>query len=75
MALGSCKKDKDEEMQLLVNYYADEKKKFKASSEDAKKFVQAGEYPQAEIDDVSSLAALMQVIHTIYNLEESITKG
>lgn len=71
----ACRKPKDEEMQLLVNYYADEKKKFKASSEDAKKFVQAGEYPQAEIDDVSSLAALMQVIHTIYNLEESITKG
>jgi hypothetical protein len=71
----TCRKPKDEEMQLLVNYYADEKKKFTASSEDAKKFVQAGEYPKAEIDDVSSLAALMQVIHTIYNLEESITKG
>jgi hypothetical protein len=70
-----CRKPKDEEMHLLVNYYADEKMKFKASSEDAKKFIQAGEYPKAEIDDVSSLAALMQVIHTIYNLEESITKG
>jgi hypothetical protein len=71
----TCRKPKDEEMQLLVNYYANEKKKFTVSSEDAKKFVQAGEYPKAEIDDVSSLAALMQVIHTIYNLEESITKG
>jgi hypothetical protein len=71
----TCRKPKDEEMQLLVNYYADEKKKFTTSSEEAKKFVQAGEYPSAEISDVASLAALMQVIHTIYNMEESITKG
>ena len=39
-----------------------------------KKLVDAGEFPHRKIENVVDLAALMQVIHTIYNLEESITK-
>jgi hypothetical protein len=70
----ACRKPKDEELKILLNYLEAEKSKFAGSPEKAKEFINAGEYPRAEIEDTSSLAALMQVVHTIYNMEESITK-
>ena len=65
---------KDEELKILLKYLEEEKLKFAQSAEKAKDFVSAGEYPHAEIQDITSLAALMQAVHTIYNMEESITK-
>ena len=70
----ACRKPKDEELKILLNYLEEEKSKFAGSPEKAKEFINAGEYPHAEIQDITSLAALMQVVHTIYNMEESITK-
>jgi hypothetical protein len=69
-----CRKMKAEEMRVLLDYYRSEKIKFDASTEKAKDLIKAGEYPHLDIRDVSSLASLMQVIHTIYNMEEAITK-
>jgi hypothetical protein len=40
----------------------------------AARLLAAGEYPQDEKTDKITQAALMQVIVTIYNLEETITK-
>ena len=70
----ACRIPKDEELKILLNYLEEEKLKFAQSAEKAKDFVNAGEYPHAGIQDTTSLAALMQVVHTIYNMEESITK-
>jgi hypothetical protein len=70
----ACRVPKDEELKILLNYLEEEKLKFAQSDKKAKDFVNAGEYPHLEIQDVTSLAALMQVVHTIYNMEESITK-
>ena len=70
----ACRKPKDEELKILLNYLDEEKSKFAGSPEKAKEFIKAGEYPHAEIQNITSLAALMQVVHTIYNMEESITK-
>lgn len=70
----TCRKPNEKELKILIDYYTEEKKKFAGSLEDAKQFIQAGEYPREEIKDIVSLAALMQVVHTIYNMEESITK-
>lgn len=70
-----CRKPKDEELAILTNYFEEEKVKFKAAPEEAKEFINTGEYPHVAIQDVASVAALMQIIHTIYNMEESITKG
>lgn len=70
----TCRKPKDEELKILLNYFEEEKVKFASSPEEATEFIRAGEYPQTAIEDISSLAALMQVVHTIYNMEESITK-
>jgi len=65
---------KPEELKVLLTYYEEEKKDFDQSPEKAREFIAVGEYPQTEIKDVASVAALMQVVHTIFNLEESITK-
>ncbi|HZI26023.1 MAG TPA: hypothetical protein VFD46_13150, partial [Chryseolinea sp.] len=70
----ACRIPKDDELKILLNYLDEEKLKFDGSKEKATEFIRAGEYPHAEIQDVTSLAALMQVVHTIYNMEESITK-
>ncbi|MBX2916118.1 MAG: PSD1 domain-containing protein [Cyclobacteriaceae bacterium] len=69
-----CRGSKSEELSLLTAYYKSEKEKFQQSPEKAKKFIEAGEYPHQEIKDTVSLAALMQVIQTIYNMDEAITK-
>jgi hypothetical protein len=71
----ACRQPKEEELNLLLKYFEDEKSKFIASPEKAKDFIRAGEYPHADIQDIPSLAALMQIVHTIYNMEESITKS
>ncbi len=69
-----CRQPKMEELTLLLNYFEEEKAGFKQSPEKAKKFVEAGEYQHEKISDVISLAALMQVVQTIYNMDEAITK-
>jgi hypothetical protein len=71
----ACRQPKEEELNLLLKYFEDEKSKFIASPEKANDFIRAGEYPHADIQDIPSLAALMQIVHTIYNMEESITKS
>lgn len=69
-----CRKPKPEELEILMRYYEEENKTFTESPARAKKFIKVGEYPFADVNDVVSLAALMQVVHTIYNMDESITK-
>jgi hypothetical protein len=69
-----CRKPKEDEMALLLRYMKESEDVFTQSKEKAKQFISAGEYPHAKIDDIVQLASLMQVIHTIYNMEESITK-
>ncbi|MFN7120083.1 MAG: PSD1 and planctomycete cytochrome C domain-containing protein [Saprospiraceae bacterium] len=69
-----CRKPKPAEMQLLLQYYKEEQANFKKEVKKAEQLLKVGEFPQANIKDRASLAALMQVIHTIYNMEEAIMK-
>ncbi len=69
-----CRQPKDEELKLLLKYYSETEIGFAKNSNKAKELLNAGEYPHEPIEDVKSLAALMQVIHTMYNMEEAITK-
>ncbi len=68
-----CRKPHEKEITLLTNYYNEELKTLK--TEDAEKLLAVGEYPQPENKNKKILAAMMQVISTIYNLEETITKS
>jgi hypothetical protein len=69
-----CRAPTKEELAVLVNYVKESEVTFGQSTEKAKQFISVGEYPHAKIDNIVQLASLMQVIHTIYNMEESITK-
>jgi hypothetical protein len=69
-----CRMPKKEEISVLYTYFEAERARFSQAPEKAKQFVSAGEYPHENVEDLISLAALMQVIQTIYNMDEAITK-
>lgn len=69
-----CRDARPEELDVLTRYFEEEKTKFTNTPEKARQLVKFGEYPLDAVD-VTTLAALMQVVHTIYNMEESITKS
>lgn len=69
-----CRKPNPEELELLTQYFGEEQITFRENPEDAAAFLEVGEYPMADTADQPALAALMQVIHTIYNMEEAIIK-
>lgn len=69
-----CRQPKAEELKMLLTYFEDEKMGFEQFPDKAKSFIAVGEYPREKINDVITLAALMQVVQTIYNLDEAITK-
>lgn len=69
-----CREPESDELKQMHTYFEAELKHFNANPESAKQFIQQGEYPHIEIDDVNTLAALTQVVHTLYNLDEAITK-
>lgn len=69
-----CRVPTEKETSVLEKYYAEEQKRFSADEKQAKDFVQAGEYRHEDIPDVAGLAATMQIVHTLYNMDEAITK-
>ena len=70
-----CRQPNESEKALLSTYFQDELERFSAHPEKADEFIAVGEFPKQEIEDQIKVAALMQVIHTIYNMEEAITKS
>lgn len=67
-----CRKPNEKELLLLSNYYDSQKKTL--TKKEAEKLLKVGEYNTKENVDKQSLAAMMQVISTIYNLEETFSK-
>lgn len=70
-----CRKAKPEELELLSAYFQEEAEVLKSAPEKVEEILKVGEYPQAEHTEKAEWAALMQVVHTIYNMEEAITKS
>ena len=70
-----CRELKSKEMDLLMDYYEAQLREFEANPENAKKALDVGEYPMNEKAITPKNAALMQVIVSLYNLEETITKS
>lgn len=68
-----CRKPSDKELAVLTAYYDKQLKSMKP--ETAQKMIAVGEYPLTKNVDKKTLAALMRVVSTIYNLEETITKS
>jgi hypothetical protein len=70
-----CRELKSEENQLLQNYYSAELKHFQTTPKDAAAILDVGEFPIHPQAITPQNAALMQVIVSLYNLEETITKS
>lgn len=69
-----CRAPEGAEFQVLKDHFREESQYFSEHPADAEHFLRVGEHPSASVENVTALAALMQVIHTIYNLEEAIVK-
>jgi hypothetical protein len=69
-----CRRGAEKELGLLQTYFEDEKEYFEAHPEKTEEKLKAGEYKQEKTDDVAGTAALMQVISTLYNTDEAITR-
>lgn len=69
-----CRKPGEKELAILKTFFEEEKKYYEGVPEKAKQRLQAGEYKHENINDVVSTAALMQVVSTLYNTDEAITK-
>jgi hypothetical protein len=70
-----CRKANEKEKQILFDYYKKEKDEFVKQPEKSESFLKAGEYKHEQNINKSEAAALMQVVHTIYNMEEAITRS
>lgn len=70
-----CRDVTTNELELLNQYYTAELDRFNSRKEDAIAFLNVGEAPVDNKIQKEKLAALMSVVHAIYNLEETITKG
>jgi len=69
------RKPTSKEMEILNNYYSSEEAAFQKNKSNAEKFIMAGEYPLDKSIDAIQMAALMQIIHTIFNMDESETNS
>jgi hypothetical protein len=70
-----CRKANMQEMKILEDYYSDQLQTFARQKKNAQKVLSVGEYPMNDKVDKASAAAMMLLITTIYNLDETITKA
>jgi len=70
-----CRKGTDKEISILTSYFEAEKKIFETTPGEAEKLIAIGEYKHEPTDNKASLAAMIEVIMTIYNMEEAIVKS
>ena len=68
-----CRKPAPKEMEVLLNYYKQERATMDKVT--AEKMIRVGETPLPQKADMLGIASLMRVITAIYNLEETITKS
>ena len=68
-----CRAPEQKEKTVLLDYLQERQAFFKAHPAEATKIIKAGEYkPHSKSN--TELAALMQLIQVVYNMEEAITK-
>ncbi|HVG16007.1 MAG TPA: PSD1 and planctomycete cytochrome C domain-containing protein [Chitinophagaceae bacterium] len=68
-----CRKPEEKELDILKGYYKDQLSLFDKDPKKAAKTIKVGYYTPA-VASKTQLAALMQVMQVIYNMEEAITK-
>jgi hypothetical protein len=68
-----CRQPEKKELDILTTYLKERQSYFKAHPKEADRIVKVGEY-KPKVKSNSDLAAMMQVMQVIYNMEEAITK-
>lgn len=69
-----CRNPQENELKVLTAYFKAELSRFEGNPEIIAQLVQVGESPLAKKEITPNLAAMMQVVTALYNLEETITK-
>ena len=69
-----CRRASEQELEILKRLFDDEKTFYAGDSEKARKRLEIGEYQHEPVNDLASTAAMMQVVSTLYNMDEAITK-
>lgn len=69
-----CRAPSENELKVLIGYYNEEVSAFAKNKKQAEKILNVGEFPHVEKIPADQTAALMRVISTLYNMEETITK-
>ncbi len=69
-----CRKPSKKELRLLQEFLGKERALFTGDPKRADKFIKAGEYKRNEQVSATETAAWMQLIHTMYNIDESGNK-
>jgi hypothetical protein len=67
-----CRRPQENEQKLLLKYWEDQQAYFKTHSNEAERLTKVGIYQPRS--GKQALAALMQVVQVLYNMEEAITK-
>lgn len=70
-----CREMSTKEKAIMSGYYKDQLNRFTENPDQVKPTLEVGEYPLDEKNIKPETAALMQVIVSMYNLEETITKS
>jgi hypothetical protein len=68
-----CRRPRQKELEILTSYYKERLAAFKNNGPDAEKIIKVGYYKPL-FKSRAELAALMQTMQVIYNMEEAITK-
>ncbi len=69
-----CRPIQKNEEKLFKDYFEEELANFQTFPEEAENLLAAGEYPRNNDLDSATTAAFMQVVHLMYNMEETLTK-
>ena len=70
-----CRTPSDKELEILKTYYENEYTILKSKPDEVEKLIGIGEYKHEKVNDNASLAALIEVVMSIYNLEETIVRS
>ncbi len=70
-----CREAESKELSILEAYFENEQRLYAKDQKSAGKLINVGEFKHEVIKDQGALAALEEVIMTIYNMDEAITKS
>jgi len=73
--LATARTPSDQEVAMLVDLFTKQKNRYASQREEALKLLANGEHPRNETLDPVELAAWTNVVSTILNLDETVTKG